>query len=188
MARYLIAAALVTVLGVIMGYRPPGGAPGVLAGIGLLLAFALSLSWAWTALGLVLRTPQAVMSAGTAAVPADPGQQRVRRPRETMPGWLQAVVKVNPVTHLVTAERGRWRAICSLAILPGRRWLPRPCWPTSPRHWSPVRPVGLTAMGEPPRPTATMYVPVPGPGASTAGDGPRRTVAPRGKAHEPGVG
>ena len=30
---------------------------GVLAGIGLLLLFALSLSWAWTALGLLLRTP-----------------------------------------------------------------------------------------------------------------------------------
>jgi hypothetical protein len=31
-ARYLIAAGLVTVLGLAMGYRPPGGAPGVLAG------------------------------------------------------------------------------------------------------------------------------------------------------------
>jgi ABC-2 type transport system permease protein len=56
-ARYLIAAGLVTVLGVIMGYRPPGGAPGTLAGIGLLLAFALCLSWAWTALGLLAGHP-----------------------------------------------------------------------------------------------------------------------------------
>ena len=24
----------------------------------------------------------------------------------TMPGWLQAFVRVNPVSHLVTAERG----------------------------------------------------------------------------------
>jgi ABC-2 type transport system permease protein len=24
----------------------------------------------------------------------------------TMPGWLQALVRVNPVSHLVTAERG----------------------------------------------------------------------------------
>jgi ABC-2 type transport system permease protein len=31
-ARYLTAAGLVTVLGVIMGYRPPGGTAGVLAG------------------------------------------------------------------------------------------------------------------------------------------------------------
>jgi len=104
-ARYLIAAGLVAVLGVIMGYRPPGGAPGILAGIGLLLAFALCLSWAWTALGLVLRTPQAVMSTGTVVLfPLTLASNVFVAPR-TMPGWLQAFVGVNPVSHLVTAER-----------------------------------------------------------------------------------
>jgi ABC-2 type transport system permease protein len=105
-ARYLIAAGLVTVLGVIMGYRPPGGTPGVLAGIGLLLVFALSLSWAWTALGLLLRTPQAVMSTGTVVLfPLTLASNVFVQPR-TMPGWLQAFVQVNPVSQLVTAERG----------------------------------------------------------------------------------
>jgi ABC-2 type transport system permease protein len=106
LARYLIAAGLVTVLGVIMGYRPPGGAPGTLAAIGLLVAFALCLSWAWTALGLVLRTPQAVMSTGTVVLfPLTLASNVFVQPR-TMPGWLQAFVQVNPVSHLVTAERG----------------------------------------------------------------------------------
>jgi ABC-2 type transport system permease protein len=106
LARYLIAAVLVTVLGLIMGYRPAGGAPGVLAGTGLLLAFALCLSWAWTALGLLLRTPQAVMSAGTVVLfPLTLASNVFVQPR-TMPGWLQAFVRVNPVSHLVTAERG----------------------------------------------------------------------------------
>ncbi len=105
-ARYLIAAGLVTVLGLVMGYRPPGGAPGVLAGIGLLLVFALCLSWAWTALGLTLRTPQAVMSTGTVVLfPLTLASNVFVQPR-TMPGWLQAFVRVNPVSHLVTAERG----------------------------------------------------------------------------------
>jgi ABC-2 type transport system permease protein len=106
LARYLIAAGLVTVLGVIMGYRPPGGAPGTVAGIGLLVAFALCLSWAWTALGLVLRTPQAVMSTGTVVLfPLTLASNVFVQPR-TMPGWLQAFIRVNPVSHLVTAERG----------------------------------------------------------------------------------
>ena len=105
-ARYLIAAALVTVLGVIMGYRPPGGPAGVLAGIGLLLVFALSLSWAWTALGLLLRTPQAVMSTGTVVLFPLTLASNVFVQPPTMPGWLQAFVGVNPVSHLVTAERG----------------------------------------------------------------------------------
>src|SRR6516165_5284529 len=64
-ARYLLAAGLVVALGLAIGYRPAGGAPGVLAGIGLLLVFALALSFAWATMGLLLRTPQAVMSAAT---------------------------------------------------------------------------------------------------------------------------
>jgi ABC-2 type transport system permease protein len=63
-ARYLIAGGLVIAIGVAMGFRPPGGASGVAAGIGLLLVFALGLSWAWTALGLVVRTTQAVSPPG----------------------------------------------------------------------------------------------------------------------------
>lgn len=104
-ARYLLAAGLVIALGLAIGFRPPGGAPGVLAGIGLLLVFALALSWVWATLGLLLRTQQAVMSAGTVALfPITLASNIFVAPR-TMPGWLQAFVTVNPVSHLVTAER-----------------------------------------------------------------------------------
>ena len=104
-ARYLLAASLVIVLGVAMGFRPAGGAPGVLAGVGLLVLFALALSWAWTTLGLLMRTPQAVMSVGTVVLfPLTLASNVFVRP-QTMPGWLQAFVKINPVSHLVTAER-----------------------------------------------------------------------------------
>jgi ABC-2 type transport system permease protein len=104
-ARYLLAAGLVALLGVAIGFRPAGGAPGLLAGIGLLLVFALALSWVWTTLGLLLRTPQAVMSAGTVVLfPLTLASNVFVAPR-TMPGWLQAIVSVNPVSHLVTAER-----------------------------------------------------------------------------------
>jgi len=105
-ARYLLAGGLVIVLGVAIGFRPAGGAPGVLAGLGLLLVFALSLSWAWATLGLLLRTPQAVMSAGTVVLFPLTLASNVFVSPQTMPGWLQAFVNVNPVSHLVTAERG----------------------------------------------------------------------------------
>jgi ABC-2 type transport system permease protein len=104
-ARYLLAAGLVIALGVAIGFRPAGGAPGTLAGIGLLLVFALALSWAWTTLGLLLRAPQAVMSAGTIVLFPLTLASNVFVAPHTMPGWLQAFVAVNPVTHLVTAER-----------------------------------------------------------------------------------
>jgi len=104
-ARYLLAAGLVVALGLAIGYRPDGGALGILAGIGLLLIFALALSWAWTTLGLLLRTPQAVMSAATVVLFPLTLASNVFVAPHTMPGWLQALVSVNPVSHLISAER-----------------------------------------------------------------------------------
>ena len=118
-ARYLLAGSLVVVLGVAIGYRPAGGAPGVVAGIGLLLLFALGLSWAWAALGLVARTPQAVMSTGTVVLFPLTLASNVFVAPQTMPGWLQAVVHVNPVSHLVTAERGLLAGQAAAARSPG---------------------------------------------------------------------
>jgi ABC-2 type transport system permease protein len=105
LARYLLAAGIVIGLGLAIGFRPAGGAPGMLAGVGLLVVFALALSWAWTTLGLLLRTPQAVMSAGTVVLFPLTLASNVFVTPHTMPGWLQAFVRANPVTHLVTAER-----------------------------------------------------------------------------------
>ena len=104
--RYLIASAIVIALGLTLGYRPEGGAVGTLAAVALVLGFAFALSWVWTTLGLVLRTPTAVNNLSllvlfpltlASNIFVDPG---------TMPGWLQAFIDVNPVTHVVTASRG----------------------------------------------------------------------------------
>jgi daunorubicin/doxorubicin transport system permease protein len=105
LVRYLLATALVFAVGLTMGFRPGGGAPGAMAGTGLLLIFALALSWAWATLGLVLRTPQAVMSSGTVVLLPLTLASNVFVAPDTMPGWLQAFVAINPVSHLVTAER-----------------------------------------------------------------------------------
>ena len=60
-ARYAMASAMVVVLGLVLGFRPAGGSSGVLLSVALLLVFSFSLSWIWTALGLILRTPNSVM-------------------------------------------------------------------------------------------------------------------------------
>jgi ABC-2 type transport system permease protein len=104
--RYLLASSLVLVLGLVMGFRPAGGMAGVLLAVALVLAFAFSLSWIWTALALIVRAPSAVMSVGTTVLfPLTLGSNVFVSPH-TMPPWLQAVITVNPVTHLVTAVRG----------------------------------------------------------------------------------
>ncbi|MGH3410297.1 MAG: ABC transporter permease [Streptosporangiaceae bacterium] len=104
-ARYLLAASLVIALGLAIGFRPAGGPAGVLAGTGLLLVFALALSWAWTTLALLARSPQAVTGTATVTLfPLTLASNVFVAPR-TMPGWLQAFVRINPVSHLVSAER-----------------------------------------------------------------------------------
>jgi ABC-2 type transport system permease protein len=103
--RYLIAALLVLRLGLMMGYRPAGGAGGVLAGVALILVFGFSVSWIWTSLGLVLRSAQSASILSFAIqVPLSFASNVFVSPA-TLPGWLRAFVNVNPVSHLVTAER-----------------------------------------------------------------------------------
>lgn len=104
-ARYTLASAVVVGLGLALGFRPGGGAVGVLVGVLLLLVFAFALSWIWTMLGLVMRTQNAVMGTSMLVLfPLTFGSNIFVDP-STMPGWLEAVVRVNPVTHLVTAVR-----------------------------------------------------------------------------------
>ena len=55
--RYTIATTLTFTMGFIMGYRPDGGALGVLAAVALIVAFGLSLSLLWAALALVIHDP-----------------------------------------------------------------------------------------------------------------------------------
>ena len=104
--RYLIASTIVTALGLALGFRPEAGVVGVLSAVALILVFAFSLSWLWTVLGLIMRTPSSVMSVGfliqfpltlASNVFVDPG---------TTPGWVRAFIQANPVSHLVTAVRG----------------------------------------------------------------------------------
>lgn len=47
MFRYSVAGAVILVVGFILGFRPQGGAPGVLAAMALVLVFSFALSWLW---------------------------------------------------------------------------------------------------------------------------------------------
>jgi ABC-2 type transport system permease protein len=105
LGRYLLAAGLVVGLGLLMGYRAGGGVIGVLAAVALVIVFASALSWAWTALGLVLRTPTAVMNLGFVLLFPLTFLSNVFVAPATMPDWLRHVADANPITHLVTAAR-----------------------------------------------------------------------------------
>jgi ABC-2 type transport system permease protein len=104
--RYAMASTVVIVLGLALGFRPRGGPLGVLAAVGLLVVFAFSLSWVWTAIGLRLQTPESVMQTSITVLFPLTFASNVFVDPSTMPGWVQGFVKVNPITHLATAARG----------------------------------------------------------------------------------
>lgn len=104
-ARYLFASAIVVTLGLTMGYRPNGGAIGVLAAVALVVAFGLSLSLLWSAVALATHDPAVVISIANAVlIPLSFASNIFVQPT-TMPGWLHAFVDLNPLTHVATAAR-----------------------------------------------------------------------------------
>jgi ABC-2 type transport system permease protein len=103
--RYVLAATVITGVGLVLGYRPDGGALGVVAGIGLLVVFSFAFSWIWTWLGLILRSEKSVMGTSMMVLFPLTFLSNVFVQPTTMPGWLQAFVDVNPITHLVAAVR-----------------------------------------------------------------------------------
>jgi len=104
--RYVVAGTVIVVLGVILGYRPGAGVLGAVTALGLVVLFAFGLSWVFTTLGLVMRSPNAVMSAGFMGIFPLTFLSNVFVDPETLPAALEAFVDVNPVSTLATAARG----------------------------------------------------------------------------------
>jgi len=104
--RYTIASVITISLGLLLGFRPDGGLLGVVLGVLLLLVFAFALSWTFIILGLLVRSPNAVMGISMLVLMPLTFASNVFVDPATMPSGLRAFVDVNPVSHLVTAVRG----------------------------------------------------------------------------------
>ena len=104
--RYVLSGLVIIVLGLALGFRPDGGVVGVTAALGLVVLFAFGLSWVFTTLGLVLRSPNAVMNAGFMGIFPLTFLSNVFVDPQTLPSVLEAFVRVNPISILATASRG----------------------------------------------------------------------------------
>ena len=103
--RYVVAGTVILVLGVALGYRPQGGVVGALLALGLVVVFSFGLSWVYSALGLVLRSPSAVLNGGFMVLFPLTFLSNVFVDPATLPGPLRAFVDVNPISVLATASR-----------------------------------------------------------------------------------
>ena len=105
LARYAIAAGITLTVGVAMGYRPGGGVPGVAAGMVLAMITGWSLAWIFLWIGTRARTAGAVQGMSMMIMFPLAFLSNAFVPVDTLPGWLQTVTRVNPVSHVVSALR-----------------------------------------------------------------------------------
>jgi oleandomycin transport system permease protein len=105
-ARYFILCVMFLGFGYIIGFRITTNPLAAAAAIGLSIAFALCFCWISVFIGMIARTSGAVQGIMFLVVLPLSFGSSVFVGTGTLPGWLQAFVKVNPITHLVQAVRG----------------------------------------------------------------------------------
>ncbi|MFL6153222.1 MAG: ABC transporter permease [Ornithinibacter sp.] len=103
--RYGTAASLTILTGILMGYRPGGGVAGVLGGWLMTVIAGWSLAWIFTWFGTVARSAQAVQGISMMVMFPLTFLSNAFVPADTLPSWLQTFVRLNPVSHVVTAVR-----------------------------------------------------------------------------------
>jgi ABC-2 type transport system permease protein len=105
LVRYLIAATLTFVMGLIIGYRPGGGLLGVLGAIVLAVFTGWAIAWIFTFIGTKARSAQSVQGFSMMILFPLTFLSNAFVPTRTLPSGLETFVNINPVSHLVSATR-----------------------------------------------------------------------------------
>jgi oleandomycin transport system permease protein len=104
--RYLILCIVMLTAGYVMGFRIETDPMRAVAAVALSIGFALCFCWISVWVGMIARTSGSVQGIMFLLIlPLSFGSSTFA-PTSTMPGWLQAFVKVNPISHLAGAVRG----------------------------------------------------------------------------------
>ena len=104
--RYVIVTVVTLGIGYVMGFRVTTDPLSALAACALAVLFAVCLSWLPVFVAMTVRTPGAVQGLMFALIMPMSFASNVFVGADTLPGWMQSVVDVNPLTHLVGAARG----------------------------------------------------------------------------------
>jgi len=103
--RYVIATVITFAMGFLLGYRPEAGTWGVVASGLLVIAFAWCLSWIFAFLGMIAKSASGVQGISMLILFPLTFLSNAFVPISTLPGWLQAFVNFNPISHLISAIR-----------------------------------------------------------------------------------
>jgi oleandomycin transport system permease protein len=104
--RFCVVMAVLTGFGSALGFRFHSSPLGIIAAYALAYVFYLAMCWVSVLVGLVAPSPETVQGISFIwTMPLVFGSSVLLSNTSTMPGWLQAWVKVNPVTDLADSLR-----------------------------------------------------------------------------------
>ena len=106
LAKQTWAVAMLLGVGYILGFRVGTNLLGVLAASGLVLVSTLAIAWALVLVGIVAANPEKVQIFGFVVLFPITFTSDAFVPTASMPGWLQAWSKANPVSLISDAVRG----------------------------------------------------------------------------------
>jgi oleandomycin transport system permease protein len=106
LAKQTWAIALLLGIGFILGFRVGTGPLGVLAAAGLVLVCTLAISWALVLVSMLAANPEKVQIFGFVVLFPITFTSDAFVRTTSMPGWLQAWSKANPVSCISDAVRG----------------------------------------------------------------------------------
>jgi oleandomycin transport system permease protein len=106
LVKYVFSLVLVFAFGAVLGFRPHGSPLAVLAGCGLILLFSFAICWIAALVGMLAKSPGSVQGLAFLLIFPLTFGSNVFVPTAELPGWLQAWVKINPVTQVSDAARG----------------------------------------------------------------------------------
>ena len=101
--RYLLATLITFAVGIAMGWRPDP--VGVIGSTLLVLVCSFAVSWIFALMGCLMSKASTVQGVSMLIMFPLTFMSNAFVPVDTMPGWLQGFVKVNQISHLVTAVR-----------------------------------------------------------------------------------
>jgi oleandomycin transport system permease protein len=103
--RMLVSTVILLTLAFLIGFDLKTGPLELLAAVALALLFGSSLTWVFMLLGLSMKTPQAVQGIGFLVLMPLQFGSSIFAPPATMPGWMEAFTKYNPLSNLADAAR-----------------------------------------------------------------------------------
>ena len=106
LVRGFLVVLIMTVVGLIIGFRPDW--LGLLGAIGIVVALGFAMSWIYALVGMSVPNSETAQAASFVVTFPLVFASAVFVPTQTMPEWLRVFAENNPITHV--AEASRWLA------------------------------------------------------------------------------